>query len=170
VSWLPDILLHGSRVLGQAVGPQNILGSRLMPTALFADANGRTQVLNALVNMLPHASPYIVVGTPYLWKGAVAGGATSVSPAWYDSLWHLSMHEGWGWNASLAEKVANYTDVSASVVASLRSIAPQSGAYFVRVRRAGARTCLLTAMRRTRATCTSRTTRRRSGARTTRAC
>jgi hypothetical protein len=103
-----------------------------MPTALFESANGRTELYNALVNMLPHANPYIVVGTPYLYKGAVAGGKTSVSPAWYSSLWHLSMHEGWAWNASYADKVGNYTDVSRAVVDSLRSIAPDSGAYFVR--------------------------------------
>jgi hypothetical protein len=42
-----------------------VLGSRLMPTALFQSDSGRAEVFNALVNMLPHANPYIVVGTPF---------------------------------------------------------------------------------------------------------
>jgi hypothetical protein len=41
------------------------------------------------------------------------------------------MHEGWAYNATLADKVGNYTDTSVAVVDSLRAIAPNSGAYFV---------------------------------------
>lgn len=37
--------------------------------------------------MLSFTTPYIVVGTPFLYN--YTAGATSVTPAWYDSLWHV---------------------------------------------------------------------------------
>lgn len=113
------------------VGNQRVLGSRLIPTDLFTSDAGQGRILDALAEMLPHASPYIVVGTPYLWKTKIAGGRTAVHPAWYDSIWHLSMGVNWGYNATLADKVGVYTEVSTQVVDRLRAIAPDSGAYFV---------------------------------------
>jgi hypothetical protein len=102
-----------------------------MPTTLFETADGRQRLFNTLVNMLPHANPYIVVGTPFLYNGTIAGGKTSVNPAWYKSLWHLSMHEGWAYNATYQDKINNYTDTSLAVVQSFRDVAPDSGSYFV---------------------------------------
>jgi hypothetical protein len=102
-----------------------------MPTTLFQSAAGRAQLTTALTNMLPHAAPYIVVGTPAAYKDSFAGGQTSVNAAWYSSLWHLSMHEDWAFDATLKEKVGNYTDTSVAVVDAFRAIAPNTGSYFV---------------------------------------
>ncbi|KZT27587.1 FAD-binding domain-containing protein [Neolentinus lepideus HHB14362 ss-1] len=109
-----------------AVGQEYLLGSRLMPSALFQTNEGKQQILDALINMLPSANPYIVVGTPFLYNQTA--GATSINPVWYDSLWHLSFHTLFTFNSTLDEKKAAY-QTGNDIVATLRAIAPDSGAY-----------------------------------------
>lgn len=65
-----------------------MLGTRLLPTALFENAADRANLSQAIRDVLPFANPYIVVGTPLLF--AYTEGTTSVTPAWRTSLWHVS--------------------------------------------------------------------------------
>lgn len=110
-----------------AVGTENILGTRLMPSSLFNSTPGKKAVYQALVNMLPYANPYIVVGTPFLYKATPS--ATSVTPAWYNSLWHLGFHDGWTFDSTLSDIKTAYNVVK-NVTQTFRDISPGSGAYF----------------------------------------
>ncbi len=65
-----------------------MLGSRLLPTTLFEDAGSRADLSQAIRDALPSLTPYIVVGTPFLYP--YVEGSTSVTPAWRSSLWHVS--------------------------------------------------------------------------------
>ncbi len=64
-----------------------MLGSRLLNTTLFGTEDGRIALSNAIRDVLPFASPYVVVGTPFLYP--YVEGTTSVTPAWRNSLWHV---------------------------------------------------------------------------------
>ncbi|KZP28938.1 FAD-binding domain-containing protein [Athelia psychrophila] len=74
-----------------AVGVASSLGTRLIPTANFETEAGLEKVYEMLTGFLPHANPYIVVGTPFLYN--YKEGTTSATPAWRNSLWHLGLHE-----------------------------------------------------------------------------
>ena len=79
---------------------------------------------------LPFASPYIGVTTPFLYDATP--GATSVTPAWRDAIWHLSVKWQFGYNDTLAERQDGYEELSAHIQ-NFRDLTPGSGAYFVRV-------------------------------------
>ncbi|KAJ3491203.1 hypothetical protein NLI96_g878 [Meripilus lineatus] len=49
-----------------AVGPELMLGTRLISTELFNSTTGKQQLSNAIKDVLSFASPYIVAGTPFL--------------------------------------------------------------------------------------------------------
>ncbi|EIN14409.1 isoamyl alcohol oxidase [Punctularia strigosozonata HHB-11173 SS5] len=111
-----------------AVGVPTILGTRLMPTQLFQSADGRTKISSNMIKFLTTAGPYIIQGTPFLYKGS--RNATSITPAWYNSLWHLGVSRGsWNYNATLNDKKLIYSTVH-NVTQAYRDIAPESGAYF----------------------------------------
>lgn len=74
----------------QAVGPELMLGTRLLSTSLFSSPSGRQQLATAIQNVLSFASPYIVAGTPYLFN--YTQGSTAVTPAWRNSLWHVRLN------------------------------------------------------------------------------
>ena len=71
----------------QSVGTEITLGTRLISTSLFDNEEGRATLLETITNVLSFTTPYIVLGTPFLYNHTA--GATSVTPAWYDSLWHV---------------------------------------------------------------------------------
>ncbi|CCM05083.1 uncharacterized protein FIBRA_07290 [Fibroporia radiculosa] len=110
-----------------AVGPEITLGTRLLTTSLFETEEGRALLSGVITEVLPFAAPYVVQGTPFLYN--YTRGATSFTPAWYDSLWHLSVHATWEWNSTVEEIAASYLNVS-SHVQLFRDITPTSGAYF----------------------------------------
>lgn len=64
-----------------------MLGSRLLNTSLFATEAGRASLSTAIANALPFSTPYIVVGTPFLFP--YVEGTTSVTPAWRTALWQV---------------------------------------------------------------------------------
>ena len=154
----------------KAVGPELDLGTRLLPSRLFSTASGRAQ-LSALINeTLAFASPYVVAGTPWLYKSlAGAAGATSTTPAWRDAVWHLSIKWQFQYNDTLAARADGYRTLSAHIQ-KFRDLAPESGAYFVSGFLddwMGADAMGGGMLRRTRAMYMNRTTRRRTGARRT---
>ncbi|KII94006.1 hypothetical protein PLICRDRAFT_171694 [Plicaturopsis crispa FD-325 SS-3] len=109
------------------IGIEDFIGSRLVPSKLFASPEGRDSVYDVLVGMLPWANPVIIMSTPYLYN--YTANSTSVTPAWRDSLWHLNMHAAFNWNSTMEEKTATYQTV-ANVTQSMRDITPGSGSYF----------------------------------------
>ena len=77
---------------------------------------------------LPFASPYIGVTTPFLYDATP--GATSVTPAWRDAIWHLSVKWQFNFNDTLAEREYGYAQLEEHVQ-QFRDLTPGSGAYFV---------------------------------------
>ncbi|KAF8887427.1 FAD-binding domain-containing protein [Mucidula mucida] len=70
------------------VGIHIVLGTRLIPTSLFSNETAKAQLLDTFVDMLPFstADPQLVAVPPILYNHTE--GATSVTPAWRDALWH----------------------------------------------------------------------------------
>jgi hypothetical protein len=77
-----------------SVGVENTLLSRLIPTKLFTSELGKSTLTNTMVEMIQQygVNPYIVVGTPFLFKGQE--NTTSVTPAWRNALWQVSFVSG----------------------------------------------------------------------------
>lgn len=76
----------------QSVGVQTILGSRLIPTdPSFTDDDGKEALVDLMVKMVDTyaVNPYIIQGTPFLYN--YTEGTTSVTPAWRNSLWQVSL-------------------------------------------------------------------------------
>ncbi|RPD55527.1 FAD-binding domain-containing protein [Lentinus tigrinus ALCF2SS1-7] len=110
-----------------AVGPELELGTRLIPSTFFSTSEGRTQ-LSALINeTLSFASPYIVAGTPWLFNATA--GATAVTPAWRDAIWHLSIKWQFLYNDTLDERKEGYETLEGHIQ-DFRDLTPGSGAYF----------------------------------------
>ena len=112
----------------QAVGPELELGTRLIPSSFFSTDDGRAQ-LGALINdTLSFASPYIGASTPFGYKNDTSG--TSVTPAWRDAIWHLSVKWQFSYNDTLESRTAGYQTLTEHVQ-KFRDLTPGSGAYFV---------------------------------------
>ena len=140
----------------------------LIPSFFFSTETGRAQLTTLVTDALSFSSPYIIAGTPWLYKPLNgSAGETSVTPAWRDAIWHSSVKWQFQYNDTLAEKTAGYQAVSAHIQ-KFRDLTPGSGAYFVSI--FPVMLCVaLKSLRgcRTRAMCTSPTTRIPTGARTT---
>lgn len=67
-----------------------VIGSRLIPKSIFESASGRATLVTHLLNQTAELGmPYIPVGTPISFN--YTPGTTSVTPAWRDSIWHVSL-------------------------------------------------------------------------------
>ncbi|KAJ7838180.1 FAD-binding domain-containing protein [Mycena olivaceomarginata] len=112
-----------------SVGVENTLTSRLIPTEIFTTEAGRTTLTNTMVQMIDQygVNPYIVVGTPFLFKGPE--NATSVTPAWRKALWQIGGHTLWQFNATVSQ-IRTQFQIASNVTQLMRDITPGSGAYF----------------------------------------
>ncbi|KAF9045931.1 FAD-binding domain-containing protein [Hymenopellis radicata] len=111
------------------VGAENVLVSRLIPSDLFTTEEGKAQVTEVLVNMVQQygVNPYIVAGPPFLYNETA--NATSVTPAWRNSLWQIGGHSSWSFNSTIPEIKEQY-EIASNITQMMRDIAPDSGAYF----------------------------------------
>ncbi len=71
----------------QPVGTPILLGSRLIPKSVFETPEGRSTMVDILLQMAQHRLPYIPVVPPILFNATE--GSTSTTPAWRDALWHV---------------------------------------------------------------------------------
>ncbi|KAM5541134.1 hypothetical protein V8D89_005063 [Ganoderma adspersum] len=116
--------------LEQAVGFEDALGTRLLPSRLFSNASARAELSALIADTLPFASPYVMAGTPWLYEPAPGtAGATAVTPAWRDAVWLLSIRVGFEYNDTLADRAGRYQALSAHTQ-KFRDLAPESGSYF----------------------------------------
>ncbi|KAJ7244489.1 hypothetical protein C8J57DRAFT_977766, partial [Mycena rebaudengoi] len=100
---------------------------RLIPKANFQSREGRAQLVAHLLRQTAaFGMPYIPVGPPVAFKHEP--GATSVSPAWRDTVWHVRTSVGWPYNATTGE-VRRALSTTHAFVDELRALAPNSGAY-----------------------------------------
>ncbi|EKM56474.1 uncharacterized protein PHACADRAFT_92497 [Phanerochaete carnosa HHB-10118-sp] len=109
------------------VGSEIMLGTRLLNTSLFATDSGRMALSAAITNVLPFASPYVVVGTPFLFP--YVEGTTSVTPAWRTALWHLGLSGRFYFNSTAQDRQSEYTQIDQHTQV-FRDLTPGSGAYF----------------------------------------
>ncbi|KAJ7196212.1 FAD-binding domain-containing protein [Mycena pura] len=110
------------------VGSSRVLGSRLIPKTLFESVAGRAQLVTHLLKQTAaFGLPYIPIVAPVAFN--YTPGATSVTPAWRDALWHLGVGATWSYNSSVADIRAALASVHDFVREDLTALAPDSGAY-----------------------------------------
>ncbi|KAJ7717139.1 FAD-binding domain-containing protein [Mycena metata] len=126
-SWLPFFTRFIVQVQAP-VGNSMVIGSRLMPQALFQTTEGRSRLVAHLLNQTAEfGMPYIPVSTPISFN--YTPGTTSVTPAWRNSLWELSSGFVWPYNSTLPQIRAVLGTVHDFVHEQLTALAPDSGAY-----------------------------------------
>ncbi|THV00475.1 hypothetical protein K435DRAFT_794111 [Dendrothele bispora CBS 962.96] len=113
-----------------AVGAPAILGTRLIPAQNFASDDGKAILVKLFTTLFNEFNTSInaILGTPFLFNSTK--GATSVTPAWRSSIWHVGLHLGtWPYNATVEDIRSQYEFVS-NINQMARDITPDSGAYF----------------------------------------
>jgi FAD/FMN-containing dehydrogenase len=121
---------QGYVVPGQATtgGMARFLNNRLTPTKMFESADGRGRILNYLQQILDFpASVYIPFTTPFLWRGD--SSTTAVNPAYYSSLWEVSMHVDIAWDSSYNDRLSAMTKLTSLTRAAAAMTGPGGGAY-----------------------------------------
>jgi len=108
------------------VGTPILLGSRLIPKSVFETPEGRSTMVDILLQMAQHRLPYIPVVPPILFNATE--GSTSTTPAWRDALWHLTFSGDWNFNATIGEVEQAY-NLTHEFTEKFREIAPDSGSY-----------------------------------------
>ncbi|TFK91561.1 FAD-binding domain-containing protein [Polyporus arcularius HHB13444] len=108
------------------VGLPLATSSRLIPVDNFQTPEKQAELVATLSTTLQSsASALIFAVAPYFFKD---DGATSVTPAWRDSIWHVPLSAAWNYDTTKEEKQAILAGLSAAVDP-LRAITPGSGAY-----------------------------------------
>lgn len=112
----------------QAIGANLALASRLIPKKNFESAASRRELVEALLNASSVTGGLRFLGsTPFNFPG---DGFTSVTEAWRDSVYHITLISTWNFNATLAEKQEKYK-LASRAIDYLRAITPDA-AYSVR--------------------------------------
>ncbi|KAF7362599.1 FAD-binding domain-containing protein [Mycena venus] len=131
IETLPSWFTFFTRFIVQVeapVGVPTVLGSRLIPKALFESDAGRAQLVAHLLKQTAEFGlPYIPVGTPIAFN--YTPGATSVTPAWRTALWHLTGKANWAYNSSTADIRTALSTIHNFAHVELTALAPDSGAY-----------------------------------------
>lgn len=109
------------------MGVNLALASRLINKSNFQTATNRSDLHSALL-AANAATPslIILVSPPTSYSG---DGQTSVTDAWRESIYHVTVVAEWNWNATIAEKRAQY-DLASRSIDNLRKITPDA-AYLV---------------------------------------
>ncbi|TFK52652.1 FAD binding domain-containing protein [Heliocybe sulcata] len=106
-----------------AIGANLALASRLIPKANFQTAEDRSQLLSALLkahDLTPGLR--FLVSPPTSYPG---DGSTSVTPAWRDSIYHITLISTWNWNATEVQKKEQY-QLASRAISYLRDITPDA--------------------------------------------
>ncbi|KAH8824318.1 FAD-binding domain-containing protein [Flagelloscypha sp. PMI_526] len=114
------------------VGTEYTLQSRLMPAANFETEAGRATLLAALIKWVTDYNilPWAINATPFLFNSTEGPDATSVTPAWRKSIWHLTGRGlNWSWN-STADTIRSKYTLGTTTTKIMKDITPGSGAYF----------------------------------------
>jgi hypothetical protein len=108
------------------VGIPLAIASRLVPRANFATPETRKELLDAF--MAAHAMTpnfRLLLGPPSGYKG---DEATSINPAWRDSIFHVTMVSSWNFDATTEDKSRIYKLVDDSIE-HLRKVTPNAAVY-----------------------------------------
>jgi len=105
------------------VGTNLALSSRLIPRPNFATSGSRAELHTALLKAFSIAPGLrFLVSPPTSFPG---DGSTSVTKAWRDSIYHITLVREWNWNATLAEKKQRFDEASRAIQY-LRNITPDA--------------------------------------------
>ncbi|KAK0458559.1 FAD-binding domain-containing protein [Desarmillaria tabescens] len=129
VEELPSWMTFFTKYVLSAEAAKTTLGSRLIPAEKFTTDSGKAELLDILTRMVQQFSinPYIrVVGSQFLYN--YTEGSTSVTPAWRNALWHMSLSRTFSWNSTAQDMRSQYESVS-TITQSLRDFSPESGVY-----------------------------------------
>ncbi|OTA52720.1 isoamyl alcohol oxidase [Hypoxylon sp. EC38] len=121
-------------------GVTRILATRLIPRRLFEDESGITKLMDFMVTAqklgfnprnfyCPTDTPFVVDGATKLVARNGTKPATSVQPAWYNSLWDISTSLTIAWNASYAERMQNMTAITKSTILAEELTGADGGTY-----------------------------------------
>lgn len=104
------------------------LASRLIPRSSFSSYFRRRSLKHALLSAHTLAPGLRFLVSPPSTFPSVPG-TTSVTEAWRDSVYHITLVTSWGWNATRAEMKEKY-ETSGRAINYLREITPDA-AYSV---------------------------------------
>ncbi|KAI0120799.1 FAD-binding domain-containing protein [Hypoxylon sp. NC0597] len=121
-------------------GVTRVLATRLIPRRLFEDESGITKLMEFMVAAqklgfdprnfyCPADTPFVANGATKLDVGNGTKPATSVQPAWYNSLWDISTSLTLAWNASYAERLQNMTAMTKSTILAEELTGTDGGTY-----------------------------------------
>ncbi|KAJ7613029.1 hypothetical protein FB45DRAFT_1065154 [Roridomyces roridus] len=113
-----------------SVGHSGVSASKLLPKTKFESMKGRAELVSHLVDQTERFGfPYIGVVTPISFDHTP--GATTVTPAWRDSLWHIEASSQWPANSSLNTIHETLETMHEFGHRNLTTLAgPHSGVYF----------------------------------------
>ncbi|THH06479.1 hypothetical protein EW145_g4058 [Phellinidium pouzarii] len=112
------------------VGLPFAVTSRLIPVANFATSKSQAELVDAMLPSLTSVPLPILFQVTPLWftaSGADTSG-TSVTPAWRNSMWHLTASTSWNFNTTLDERIQIFKNLTANMDI-LRKATPGGGAY-----------------------------------------
>ncbi|CAJ2510988.1 Uu.00g066130.m01.CDS01 [Anthostomella pinea] len=121
-------------------GAAGMASSRLLPADIFATEEGRESIIDYLraaqdLGFNP-VNFYTPVTTPFVYQrgqntsaGSVDRG-TSVTPAWYHSLWHLQTIGSMAWNSSYADRLNYLTHLTNATIQAEALAGPTAGSHF----------------------------------------
>ncbi|KAI5122091.1 hypothetical protein M0805_002213 [Coniferiporia weirii] len=104
--------------------------SRLIPVANFATEDSRAELVNAILPATGGVPLPIIFQVTPLFFGANGGNTTgtSVTPAWRNSMWHVTTSTFWNFNTTFEESVQIFKNLTTNMDV-VRNITPNSGAY-----------------------------------------
>ncbi|KAI5118820.1 hypothetical protein M0805_009398, partial [Coniferiporia weirii] len=113
------------------VGLPFATASRLVPIANFATEESRRELVDAVAPACNSVPLPIIFQVSPLYYAAQGGdlSKTSVTPAWGESLWHVTTSTFWSYNLTLGESAQIFKDLNTKMDA-VRKITPGGGAYF----------------------------------------
>ncbi|KAI5122815.1 hypothetical protein M0805_000157 [Coniferiporia weirii] len=95
------------------IGANLALASRLLPKSNFETAASREELLNALLTAESLTPGVRFLGsTPINFRG---DGGTSITEAWRDSVYHITLIAPWNFNSTLASRREQYSTASQSI-------------------------------------------------------
>jgi len=106
-----------------AIGVSLALASRLIPKEIFSTNDSRQALRDALL-AAEEATPGVRLlgSTPFNFAG---DGETSVTDAWRNSVYHVTLIAPWNYNATLEEK-RGYYSLASSSIDNIRRITPDA--------------------------------------------
>jgi hypothetical protein len=119
-------------------GGFSFVSSRLMPRSKFETKEGRDSIMEYMRNAMPLGfdprSFYTPVTTPFVYKGEGAVSpsgehGTSMTPAWYDAVWHFETSGRLSVDTTYEERLEFMTNLTTVTLEAEKLMGPNGGSY-----------------------------------------